>query len=378
MTWKWLFCLSVSAVWAGAAAGGEPRIERDRVQPHWFAGGTRLWYRLNLFDGRHEFVVVDAERGLRQPAFDAQLVAREMGDLLHQSVQPDRLPVASLDFETEQGALLLQGSKASYRLDLTPGQLTPWSHVSAGLSHLTGQGEVHPSRDGGVETKVTFVNQTAGAVSLDWVDPDGQRRPYGTIGPGESREQNTYVGHVWVVSDQRGTRLGVFDAVDGDGTAIIQAASVAKPPVDPPAVSLPQGVPSPDGKWFAVVSDNNLFLRGAAGGQELKLSDDGKRSDTYQPDQIWWAPDSTSLVAMRVEPAQEHLIYAVESWPPDRLEPRLRTLNYLKPGDRIDHPHPELFQIGTGRHVPGHGAAETPYGYRRRMDFLVHNLVGGG
>jgi dipeptidyl aminopeptidase/acylaminoacyl peptidase len=352
MTWKWLFCVLVLTGWVGAAAGGEPRIERDRVQPHWFAGGNRFWYRLKLFDGRSEFVVVDAERGLRQPAFDAELVAREMGDLLHRPLQPDRLPVESLDFETEHGALLLQGAKASFRLDLSTGQLTQWHRAFAAFPALVDQGEVHPSRDGGDETEIIIVNQTAGPVSLDWIDPDGQRRPYGTVGPGESREQNTYAGHVWVVSDQKGNRLGVFDAVDGGGKAIIRPATDAKAPADPPAVSLPQGVRSPDGKWFAVVSNDNLYLRPAAGGQEVKLSDDGKPSDAYQPDQIWWAPDSASLVAMRVEPAQEHLIYTVESSPPDRVEPRLRTLNYLKPGDRIEHPHPELFQIATRRHVP--------------------------
>ena len=55
---------------------------------------------------------------------------------------------------------------------------------------------------------------------------------------------------------------------------------------------------------------------------------------------------------MRTEPGQEHKIYEVESSPADQVQPELRTLDYLKPGDRIAHPHPELFDVAAKKHVP--------------------------
>lgn len=40
-----------------------------QVEPHWIDGGERFWYRVSTGSG-HQFVVVDAARGAREPAFD--------------------------------------------------------------------------------------------------------------------------------------------------------------------------------------------------------------------------------------------------------------------------------------------------------------------
>src|SRR4051812_9378313 len=46
------------------------RVYRDRVTPNWFAAGTKFWYRNDLKAGTKEFVLVDAAKGTRGPAFD--------------------------------------------------------------------------------------------------------------------------------------------------------------------------------------------------------------------------------------------------------------------------------------------------------------------
>jgi dipeptidyl-peptidase 4 len=56
-----------------------------------------------------------------------------------------------------------------------------------------------------------------------------------------------------------------------------------------------------------------------------------------------WAPDGQHLVVWEVEPAQDHPVHVVESTPSDRVEPRLKTWQYLKPGDRIERRWPRLF-----------------------------------
>src|SRR6476620_8692138 len=50
-------------------------VYNSRIEPHWFQGDTRFWYRNDLRGGAKEFVVVDAEKGTRQPAFDHKKLA---------------------------------------------------------------------------------------------------------------------------------------------------------------------------------------------------------------------------------------------------------------------------------------------------------------
>ena len=64
-----------------------------------------------------------------------------------------------------------------------------------------------------------------------------------------------------------------------------------------------------------------------------------------------WAPGFGHLVAWEVEPAEPHPVHLVESSPRDRVEPRLVTLDYLKPGDRIERRWPRLF-ARDGREIP--------------------------
>ena len=64
-----------------------------------------------------------------------------------------------------------------------------------------------------------------------------------------------------------------------------------------------------------------------------------------------WAPGFGHVVAWEVEPAQSHPVHVIESAPPDRLEPRLLTREYLKPGDRIERRWPRLF-TRDGAEIP--------------------------
>src|SRR5206468_7642231 len=51
----------------GPPAAG--RVYRNKVTAHWFADETKFWYRNDLKGGAKEFVLVDAEKGSRGPAF---------------------------------------------------------------------------------------------------------------------------------------------------------------------------------------------------------------------------------------------------------------------------------------------------------------------
>jgi dipeptidyl-peptidase-4 len=67
---------------------------------------------------------------------------------------------------------------------------------------------------------------------------------------------------------------------------------------------------------------------------------------------VFWSPDSKKLVAMRTLKGQEHKVYLIESSPRDQLQPKLHTLDYLKPGDRISIAKPHLFDVDTRKEIP--------------------------
>ena len=84
---RYSFCvgallLNIGLAAAAAATNAPPRIYRDKIEPHWFAdsaGATnRFWYRLNLAHDEKEFVLVDAAAGKREPAFDAERMAKAL------------------------------------------------------------------------------------------------------------------------------------------------------------------------------------------------------------------------------------------------------------------------------------------------------------
>ena len=106
-------------VYSNGALAGEPRVYRDKVAPHWFANRTRFWYRNELPNGGREFILVDAQQGTRQPAFDHARVAEAFGKLLGRSVTADQLPVERLAFQDGAGAVVLRGSDKAWRLDLS-------------------------------------------------------------------------------------------------------------------------------------------------------------------------------------------------------------------------------------------------------------------
>src|ERR1035441_1691233 len=59
----------------GRFGAPERGVYKARINPHWFQNDTRFWYRNDLKGGAKEFILVDAERGNRQPAFDHQKLA---------------------------------------------------------------------------------------------------------------------------------------------------------------------------------------------------------------------------------------------------------------------------------------------------------------
>jgi len=314
------------AVSQGAAVWAQT-VYRDRVDPHWFAGAdgvtNQFWYRVNLPGDQTEFVTINAATGARQ-------VARQRPE---SGAGDDSLPVLP---------------------------------------------SPRPSRNSAVDTEVTFENRLAETVKLFWIDPSGGRAPYGSIPPGGKHLQHTFVGHVWLILVGETNEVAVYQAEDRPGVAIIDGrkpeGSRHRGPghaESPPAAARTET--SPDGHWEALVRDHNLFLRQRDATREIQLTFDGCATNSYarneQADraiemdydardpvaptpEVYWAPDSQHLVAMRHQPGTDRRVYLIESSPADQVQPKLESYPYLKPGDAVPIGKPHLFAVATGKEIP--------------------------
>src|SRR5262245_25819039 len=73
-------------------------VYKDRIVPHWLAGDARFWYRNDLKGGTKEFVLVDAEKGTRGPAFDHKKLAAGLSKAAGKEYPADRLPFNDVTF----------------------------------------------------------------------------------------------------------------------------------------------------------------------------------------------------------------------------------------------------------------------------------------
>ncbi len=329
-------------------------VFRTRVQPHWFAGGRKLWYRNDLAEGRKEFILVDAQAGRRAAAFDHKRLAAALSTALGKPVDAAKLPFDAIALDDACSAVTVGVAGKAWRCSLTDYAISPANGAAPEQPTLPRSMQVRPSSRTGDESAIRFENRTGGPVSLFWIDSEGGRKAYGTLAAGESREQHSFAGHVWLATDAAGKTLGVYEAADSPGVAVIDGNAPQRPNgrTRGRGEQARQAEPgrSPDGKWVAFVRDANVWLRDAATGAEAALSSDGKPGDGYG--EIVWSPDSRRIVAVRTLAGEEHKVYIVQSSPPDQVQPKLLTLDYNKPGDKLPVPTPHLFDVAARREVP--------------------------
>jgi len=118
-----------------------------------------------------------------------------------------------------------------------------------------------------------------------------------------------------------------------------------------PRADSPRNRRSPDGRWELQVVGHDLVLRNRKTGVEVPMSQGGTEKFSWS-DSAYWSPDGTRFVAMRTENGGDRQVHMVESSPRDRLQPKLMSRHYLKPGDKIPLVKPHLFDVTTGCEIP--------------------------
>lgn len=353
-----------------------PQRRRSRgptaTEPHWISP-TRLWIR-SVSGNETQFWLIDAEQKKIAPAFDAQLVAKQLSELLKQSVSPQSLRIDDLEFSNNEVVLTGYGSK--WRLSNKKlVKVNPADSVSGTIPvSLT----IRESRRSGTDTSIVFENRLATDVVIAWNDADGNQHKYGTLAPGKLREQHTYAGDVWVITKNDGKLVGVYAGENRPGRAIIDGR-----PADPPRQSRqPQqsrnkrrspasNTQTRDSKWTAFCRDNNLWLRDRKTDAERPLTHDGNEKLTWhrsvlrargihmrytQPEapaedcEAYWSPDGQYVVAIRTHVVPLPEVNIVQAAGPNG-KPKLISYPYFKPGDELPLQEPRMFHAESGREI---------------------------
>lgn len=282
-------------------------VYRDRVRPQWLPGGEQFWYEVATGPEESEFVWGDATSGQIRRSRDRDGLG---------------LPAAEPQRTSEMNRRERRTSRT------------------------------------GPPLRVTFSNRLGRPVAMRWIDPDDRVRDYGTIPPGGEREQGTYEGHVWLLADENGGTIAVFEADPGherieiDGPGRGQAGGRPRGSHEERESRRPADEwRSPDGRFTVRLRDHNVEVRAADGGGPFRLTEDGTADDGYRFG-VRWSPDSRTFAVTRVHLPEVRRITLMESSPDDQLQPRRQELSYAKPGDAMPRTRPVLFRLAEDEAPP--------------------------
>ena len=254
-----------------------------------------------------------------------------------QAPQPDwesllRDPAADVRWNADGTLWLLPRGVDGTVVEVDPrtGARTERGSATSGLTERSLVNEELRSVRGTRQSRIRFSNESAGVVELLWVDTGGVRRSYGTLGAAEVREQHTFAGHAWEVRDASGVTLGY---VRGDVLPTIVHIGAAVEKVPAPISSVPAGAQVPQASAERPLAQP--VLPPAPPALPAAAANYGEPT--------LWAPGFDHVVVFERVAAQDHPVHLIESSPTDQLEPRMRTIQYLKPGDQIEQRWPRLF-----------------------------------
>jgi dipeptidyl aminopeptidase/acylaminoacyl peptidase len=201
----------------GRGSGPQQGVYKSIITPHWFAHDTKFWYMNALRGEAREFVLVDAEKGVRQPAFDHDKLVVALSKAAGKEFKADHLPFTEIEFSDDGKFIKFAASDKSWRCDLDSYQCVP-QDKSAFLA---------PAR--------------FPAVALAEPLPVDDELHPASPQQDQAEDQGPSQG--------RGRRGG--------------------------------GGRSPDGKWSVTVKNYNLYLRALPDGAEQQITQDGKEGDAY-------------------------------------------------------------------------------------------------
>jgi dipeptidyl aminopeptidase/acylaminoacyl peptidase len=308
----------------GLAKATENRVFRAQVKPHWLPGNTRFWYRVPTGVEAHEYVLVDAERG------DASALVAAGWTL------PERLVAKGRDGTTDIYGILIR-----------PAGLDPARRYPVIEEIYAGPQDAHvPKAFGRLIRQHTIAELGFIVVQID--------------GMGTNWREKKFHDVCW---------KNLADAGFPDRKPWIHAAAAKRPWMDLTRVGIYGGSAGGQNAMRALLDHGDFY--------HVAVADCGchdNRMDKLWWNELWlgWPVDESYARNSNVTDAhklQGNLLLVVGELD-ENVDPA-STMQVVHALEKADKDFELLVMAGTG-----HGAAETPYGSRRRMDFLVRHLMG--
>ncbi len=92
---------------------------KGRITPNWFNDNTFFWYRNDLKGNTREFILVDAEQGIRRKAFDHEKLTTALSQATGSDYTADRLPFDEIEFIDKLKKLRFTVNQTTWICDLT-------------------------------------------------------------------------------------------------------------------------------------------------------------------------------------------------------------------------------------------------------------------
>ena len=332
----------------------------DPMGAHRWIDGSRLWYVETARDGARRWWLADASKApgaARTPLFDHTAAAAALAVEGRAAPAADRLPVRAVAVEDGRVVVSVEGRQEPLVFDLAGGPPREGDAADLRLFELRLSARRARSRGQGASSALDFVNRLGEPVEILWINARGEARSYGVVPPGATREQHTFGGHAWLVRRAGGEELGTVVAADVRKSVVIDGTTRDENADERPAersdgrrraraAALAPEADGAAGIPGSVIPDYEIVRDGPA----LVFRQDGREffrtpaGDAFEPH--WVSPDRAAVLAFAVQRrAEPRAVHIVEASPKDQLQPKLRTLGYVKPGDEIDVVKPRLFRV---------------------------------
>jgi dipeptidyl aminopeptidase/acylaminoacyl peptidase len=298
----------------GRGGGGAVRgVYKSRIEPHWFANNSKFWYTNALAGTNWEFILVDAEKGKRGPAFDHQKLAAALTKAADQNVQASRLPLAALEFTEDGGAIKFQSAGKTWKCDLNSYECTVVASDGASILPSTS-----------AQDEMQLANEDAGEL----LDAEAEGMGFADEQYAAPQQQETTQAQAQARGRGQGRGGARGQGRGGGGRGFTQGPRT-----------------SPDGKWTASIKEFNVMLRSEPDGQETQLTHDGVTNNAYG--RLEWSPDSKSLVGWRIEPGDYNPVYLVQSSPAGGGLAVMTERHYEQPGNKLTSYELSVFDIAS-------------------------------
>lgn len=323
------------------------RVLNERVDERWI-DGHRLIYQRET-DRGSEWRLVDARVGTKRPAFDHAVLATRLSEARGRPVAAESLPIVEVRLEEDAWIIATRDPVAWYRFDPHAGTLreAPRGEWPSSMERTRSR----RSRDRGGRVEVVFVNPGDQPVEVYWIDRQGELRFYAAVPPGGSHTQGTFAGHLWSVR-VGGRELGRYEAPRAGGVVVVPDVDAAPMETPPTARSNDDGrdrYRSPDGRYRAFPEgDGFRVIRSEE--TEPVIAVEGSVDDAFTS-RLVWSSDSRYVLVVRTIPEERHEVTWIESSPKDQVQPKVHRRQYLKPGDRIAHSRPVIFDVEQAERV---------------------------